>query len=379
MKLRRALLSRVDLYIFEELMAHYVGASLFFFFTFFMLQLLRLSDFLIVHHVPLPTVLHIAFSLLLSFSHFVFPTAFLAAVLMTFGKLSGDSELIAMKSVGYSTERLARPVFVFGVFVSVISLLIGFEFAPWGERTMTQALFTAGSKKIVHSIKPQTFSSDFFDLVIYANEVNDQTGGLTGVFLYDERQPDNPLAIVAQYGKILNVRSESEFARQAQLKLYQGTIYKMTPRNLFSRHSGSSENMSFREYSLNLKMDAAQIGAPNIPRMASYSTLVERIAASEPKSHDFYDFSTEYWKRFSLSLSPLIFVFLGIGLGSVRIRSAQTSGILFTLITAVMYWGTLIFSVTIAKEGTLPPVLMMQMPNLVIMVIATFAYRRVRF
>lgn len=379
MKLRRALLSRVDLYIFEELMAHFVGSSLFFFFTFFMLQLLRLADFLIVHHVPLPVVLQIAFSLLLSFSHFVFPTAFLASVLMTFGKLSADSELIAMKSVGYSTERLARPVFALGVCVSILSLLIGFEFAPWGERTMTQSLFTAGSRKIVHSIKAQTFTSDFFDLVIYANDVNDQTGELTGVFLYDERQADNPLAIVAKYGKILNVRADSELARQAQLKLYQGTIYKMTPRNLFSRHMGSSENMSFREYSLFLKVDVSQIGAPNIPRMASYTTLIERIASSEPKSHDYYDFSTEYWKRFSLSLSPLIFVFLGMGLGSVRIRSAQTSGILFTLITAVMYWGTLLFSVTFAKEGTLPPVIMMQVPNLVIMVIATIAYRRVRF
>lgn len=344
-----------------------------------MLQLLRLADFLIVHHVPLSVVTQIAFSLLLSFSHFVFPTAFLASVLMTFGKLSADSELIAMKSVGYSTERLARPVFTFGIFVSILSLLIGFEFAPWGERTMTQALYTAGSRKIVRSVRPQTFSSDFFGLVIYANDVNDQTGELTGVFLYDERQGDNPLAIVANYGKIVNVRAENEFARQAQLKLYQGTIYKMTPRSLFSRHTGSSENMSFREYSLYLKVDAAHVGAPNIPRMASYATLIERIDTSKPKSSEYYDFSTEYWKRFSLSLSPLIFVFLGMGLGSVRIRSAQTSGILFTLITAVVYWGVLIFSVTISKDGVIPPMIVMQVPNFVIMVIATFAYRRVRY
>ena len=47
-----------------------------------------------------------------------FPLATLMAILIVFGRLSGDSELVAMHAGGVGFRRLVIPIVVFGLLVS---------------------------------------------------------------------------------------------------------------------------------------------------------------------------------------------------------------------------------------------------------------------
>src|SRR4051812_38877887 len=72
----------------------------------------RLLDLLINQNVPAEQLLSfVAYILPVSLT-FTIPWGFLTAVLLVFGKMSAENELIALRSNGVSIPRICVPVFV---------------------------------------------------------------------------------------------------------------------------------------------------------------------------------------------------------------------------------------------------------------------------
>ncbi|MBY0472283.1 LptF/LptG family permease [bacterium] len=333
-----------------------------------MFQTLRLSEFVIVHHLPIFIVLKITLGLLFSFSPFVFPTAFLASVLVAFGRLSGESELTAMKASGLSAWRIAKPVYWVAGAAALMSWVCSMELAPWGERTISSTLLTAGSRKVISSIQPRSFTNGFYDLLLYADEVDKSENKLSHVFIYDERQAENPTVVIAKEGFIQNVATTNILENQVLLKLFDGEIHPL------AKEVGSYDKMTFQEYALYLRVDMKEIADPGYPRMLSFGKLIENIRAKKSGT----DMSTELWKRFSLSLSPLFFCMLGMGLGTIRARAATGSGVLYTFITAIVYWQLTAYFTYLGLRGTLHPALAMQIPNLVLLGAGYYFFRKTK-
>ena len=90
--------------------------------------------------VPILTVLGFM-ALVLPFSlTFTIPWGFLTAILLVFGRMSADSELIALKSNGISIPRTSAPVFVIAVLLTLICFWINIDVAPRAEQAMTRAV-----------------------------------------------------------------------------------------------------------------------------------------------------------------------------------------------------------------------------------------------
>src|SRR4051794_35482679 len=100
---------RIDRYLLAEVIGPFFGGIVFFVFLSLMFQALRLTEFFIVHGVPGGTLSKMALLMSLSFLPTALPIAFLIAVLVAFGRLSADSELVALKANGLSVHRMARP------------------------------------------------------------------------------------------------------------------------------------------------------------------------------------------------------------------------------------------------------------------------------
>ena len=364
------LFKRIDRYVLFEVLQPWIGLCGFFFFTFLLFQTLRLADFLIVHHAPPVIVLEIAALLLVGFSPLVFPIAFLGAVMVGFGRLSTESELVAMKASGMSIWRLTRPVLLLAVLVSSLSLAISLEIAPWADRTMTRKLYKAGNFQVASHIQPKTFNSDFFGLMLYADEVDQNTGTMKNVFLYDEREESNPLVVVAPVGQLSEVRSPHALARRTLLDLRKGSLHRK------QREGEPFDNISFDSYKLYLEAEAADGPEPNNTRILPVHTLLERIRGSARTSGGYRDAVTELCKRLAVATTPLIFCFLGAGLGSIRGRTVASRAYIVTLVIALGYWQTLIMAVASSNGGRIDPWIGMSLPNLAIAGIAVWAFRR---
>ncbi len=361
---------RVDLYIFGEVLGPFLGGIAFFVFIFLMFQALRLADFLILRGVAGGTLLKMTGLLMLSFLPIALPVAFLISVLVGFGRLSGDSELVAMKASGFGLVRLSAAPALLSVGVVALSLFLNLEAVPWGERTFKSLLIRVGNTKVVSEIHEGTFTTGFFDLLIFADKVDPKTSQLKHVFIYDEREPKNPLTVVAQSGEVLPVRMQSELGAAAVLKLYNGSIH----RNDIAQ--GSYSKIDFQEYRLFLKVDEGALTSVLKPQQIPYHDLVEKIRNTKPTEFYGLEFRGEYWRRISIALTPFLFVFLGIGFGTVRTRAVRAGAALVAFLVLVVYWAIQTAGTIAVQRALMPPFIAMELPNLFVFVLGAISFRK---
>lgn len=364
-------IKKIDRYLLTEVMGPFFGGLVFFVFLFLMFQMLRLADFFIVHGAPFLTLLKLTGLLTLTFIPTALPIAFLISILMAFGRLSSDSELVAMKACGMSLLRLAAPVLAFAALVSAFSLTLNLEWVPWSQRAFKSTLLKVSNTKAVSSIKEGTFTSGFFDLLVYADKVDSQTNRLYRVFIYDERDAKNPMTIVAQTGEIVPVANVSELGNSILLRLYHGSIY----RNDVA--TATAQKIAFGEYKLYLQIEEGADTSITKPGMIPVRELVSKIKAYPPRSFEGLELQSELWKRVAMGLTPFFFVFLGIGFGTVRTRSVRASAAIVAFGTLLTYWTLQLAMVTVVLKGWfMVPFLAMQIPNVILGIVGIWSFRR---
>jgi len=104
--------------------------------------------------------------------------------------------------------------------------------------------------------------------------------------------------------------------------------------------------------------------------------LKQRIQESLGDHAHYVEYSTEYWKRVALSITPLFFGLLGVGLGVVRSRSVKSNAVFVAFGAVLVYWTLHILGSTLAEKAYLSPFWAMQLSNLVLIPIAILSFRR---
>jgi lipopolysaccharide export LptBFGC system permease protein LptF len=120
-KLKRMFFSKLDFYFYEELIPNYVFGLLIFTFLMLLNQLFYLIRLYTVYNVPLNQVFLLLMNLIPFILTYTMPFSILPSVLITMGRLSADSEIIAMKSCGISTIKIMLPGIAFGIFITIFS------------------------------------------------------------------------------------------------------------------------------------------------------------------------------------------------------------------------------------------------------------------
>lgn len=356
---------KTDTYILSEVIGPFLGGVVFFSFVFLMFQALRLADFFIIHGVGGLVLMKMVGLLMLSFLPMAIPVAFLIGVLVGFGRLSADGELVAMKANGISVFRLTVPVLVLSFGIMALSLALNLTWVPWSDRLFKRTLIRVSNTKVVGSIREGTFTSGFFDLLIFADKVDVETNRLHRVFVYDEREKKNPLTVVAREGEVVSVKQSAELGAAAMLKLYDGNIH----RNDIA--AGLYQKIDFGEYRLFLKVEEGADTATVKPRMIPHRELRD-IVRRDPANREL---ATELWRRYAVALAPSIFVFIGIGFGTFRTRAVRVGAALIALTVIVIYWSVQAVSAVAAQKGILHPAVAAQMPNLLTAGLAAWSYR----
>lgn len=367
--LKRFLPNRIDRYVLSEVVAPFLGGTVFFIFVFMMFQALRLADFFINRGVGGSILGKLALLMSISFLPMALPPAFLIAVLVAYGRLSADSELVAMKASGISLLRLSVPPLVVSVMLMFVSFVLNAQWVPWGAREFKSTLIKVSNTRAVGTIKQGTFTG-FFDLLIFAEKVDAASNRLEKVFIFDEREPKNPLTVVAQSGELVQIKTGTELGSSAMLKLYNGTIHHN------ELESSTYQKVDFGEYNLYLKVDEGAGDSTMKPHMYTQKELSKWIASTHPGNWDWFESRGEYWRRAAVALSFVLFVFLGIGFGTVRTRAVRAGAAMTAVLVMVLYWGAQTVAGIWMQKGIVPPWFAMQIPNIIVAALGIFSFRR---
>lgn len=365
------LIKKVDRYILSEILSPFLGGLVFFVFVFLMFQVLRLADFFIIHGTPLTVLGKLVGLMILSFLPLAVPIAFLVSVLTGFGRLSSDSELVALKAGGLPLWRMAFPVIAFGSVLFAFSFYLNRDWVPAAERAFKAQLLKISNTEVVSNIREGTFNSDFFGLLIYVDRTNDQDNSLERVFIFDEREPKSPLVVVSKTGNITPILQGTDLGAALLLELSQGNIHQT------SGEVESYTKIDFDQYQLFLEVQEGAAQEFIKPKMLTWDQIKDGIENSKSqKKKRSEHLITEYWRRISYASIPFAFIPLGIGLGTVRTRATRAGATVVTVVIVVIYWTLLTWMTALSQQGTIPGWISMMIPNWVSLIAGIYFFRK---
>lgn len=363
-------IKKIQLYVFKEVLNPFLGGVFFFAFVFLLFQMLRLAEELIVNNAPFGLVLKLLWTLIVNFLPLGLPLAFLLGVLFAFSRLSGDSEIVAMKAGGMSLSSISKPVFALAFLVSLLSLFLNLDWSPWSEVASRQVLMKIGNRKFMSSVSEGTFSSGFFNLIMFTERVNHRVGKMEKVFIFDERDQKHPLTVVAKNGELIRVQSNEDDLGGVVLQLQNGSIHQSD----IQKNSYNLANFDTYQIYFDIPDSSGKFGYR--PKMLGFKELQAKRAASDLAEGERRELATEFWRRITVAMAPLFFVLMGIGFGTVKTRGTRSSVLLVAFITMGLYWQTQVSAIWLSDHGTLPAWLALQIPNLLVALLGGFMFKR---
>jgi lipopolysaccharide export system permease protein len=335
-----------------------------------MFQAIHYTEFVLIHGVSILLVMQMMGYICISFLPALLPMALLFSVLMTYGRLSQDSEIVALKASGYSMWWISSPAIFLGILISLFSAQTSFNIAPWGNRQFEILISHLEQSKAGTTIREGTFSEGFFDLVVYAKEVDPKSGLLQKIFIYDERSGDVPVTVIARQGKILQGASLEN--RTASLRLIDGAIH---------RQGESHTKIKFDSFDVRLFDQTKEQLREKTPPSLTIEEISEKLKTRDPKilsDDDRRDLEIEYHKRWAISIVCIILAALGVALGTTaNARHQKNNGFILSILVVVFYWGTYIAAEGAARTGELPPPIAIWLPNVLFAIFTLWRLKQV--
>lgn len=318
-----------------------------------MFQSSRYTEFVLVHGLKISTLFEMLGLISISFLPVLFPMSLLFAVIMTYSRLSQDSEILAMKSLGLHQMTMTTPALILGLLVTILSAQTSFHLAPWGNRQFEMMVGKYTNAKAGSIIKEGTFSEGFFDMVVYANEVDSKSNTLKKIFIYDEKNPQNPLTIVAQEGAIIQ---DSDLpGHNALLRLKNGDIHSKTE---------THTKIHFQSYDIKLADPVKIEDKEKTPPSLSMDEIQSFMENPKIKKEERLSYEIEFHKRWSISIVCVLFALVGVGTSTqANKRSAKSGNITLCLGIILIFWILLVSMENLARGQKLPVAVAMWIPD----------------
>lgn len=348
----------IDRYIFRELIPPFLLGLTLFTFVLLINRIFKLTELIVNKGVSILEVLRLFSYIMPSFLTLTIPMAVLLAALVAFGRLSTDSEVIALKATGFSLPRLMVPVLAFSALAMVVTAYFSLYLGPAKARTFKRDLFALAKTGATVDVSEGIFNDSINKVVIYAQKTP-SANDMEGVFISDERDPDKPYVIIAQKG-VLDIDPASGYA---YLDLARGSIHRKGIK------PGTYQEINFDTNKLTINLFEKLFPGDDTKRGKREMTLDElkSIAKDMQKAgNSGNSLLTEYYSRFTIPLACIVFGLAGPPMGLFTRRSGRSTGMTMALGVFTVYYLLMKGGENLAGGGHLPPLAAALLPNVVI-------------
>jgi lipopolysaccharide export system permease protein len=340
--------------------------------------------------------------LLLSLPHIVVltvPMSLLFGILIAVGRMSADSEIIAMRALGISTRTIYRPVFVFSFAIFLLNLYLINVVMPRGNSQFASLWGELLTSSVEKDIKPRIFYDDYENLMIYVNDVDSRTGHWKGVFVSDTRSseaadrattpqavveraaahPDDTAAgalstgsgqriVVAQTGTLSVVKA----TKQVWMNLEKADTHVWDPRKP-DRYDWNA-NQAQRILVADKSMTEVTSGAISRSlREMDLRQLLHQADLNQKRDRLTYNLArVEIHKKFAIPFACLVFGILGLPLGITNRRGGKSSGFSLSIGIILVYYVMINNGEHLAAAGKVSPAVGMWGANVLLLIIGIY-------
>jgi len=208
-------------------------------------MILDLLDLLISKGIPLWTVTRLLVLALGWMVALSIPCGVLVSALMTYGRLSQDNEIIALRASGVHLMRVMLPALAVSVIVGAALALFNNYVLPESNYAYASLMQEISRQRPTAEIREGVMIEDFPGYDLWIGRLDDRTGEMRDVLILDAKnQPESPRTILARTGT-LKYRPED---RTLTLTLNDGEVHEADPQS----SSGEYRRLHFATQTLNI-------------------------------------------------------------------------------------------------------------------------------
>ncbi|MBZ0273936.1 LPS export ABC transporter permease LptF [bacterium] len=349
----------VHRYVGREVLVPFILGVVIFTFVLLMFQILKITEMVVQYGIAVTDVFLVLVYILPPFFVFTLPMAYLLAVILAVGRMSSDSELVALKAAGVSLTRIYPPILALSLAVGAATAVMTLKAESWGKERFREMLIETGRKHATLGIAAGVFQDRFEDFVIYVEEVDKKKNELDGIFIFDERIPEAPNIIVARKGRV--AAAEDKEATLV-IRLTDGAVHRTM------KDPRAYEQATFSKY--DVAIDVSRSFSADAPERSylemSVGDLKEHVARLRQEGEDEREMRrawVEYHRRFAFPFACVVFGLIGMPLGVVPPRSGRGQGFTFAIVALCLYYLMFRVGENLGWKAVVHPFVAMWAPN----------------
>ena len=408
-------------YVGREYVFSFIVAFLFFFFIFFVNQILVLAQKILLKNVRIADVLLLVVFSIPQFLMYTMPFSSLASASMVIGNLSSQNEILALRSSGVHVKHIFRPILVVSLVLSAATLMIADWMIPY-----TTALYKELYAKILESmptLELDSYSSTRFGKRVISNGLV-EGNVLHDVMIFDDSDNSQSRVITATQGRITvldidrylyqidldepqilitdNSRvGEYSLAGASSMTLYldlsssaSGNV-NITPSqmSISQLRQAAQEKLAEQESIQLQRQNNISAAAQSLGETLFYMdrdkqptiSTVLREASNLQRSRELRGFSfyyqyyrSELQKKMALSLACTFLVFIAFPISFFRVKNGRLIGFGLSMFVACAYWFFIYFMHVKAISSALHPAVFLWAPDAVVFITGLILLWRTR-
>ena len=320
--------------------------------------------------LPLFLAIKVLIFSLPSFIVLSFPMAVLLSTLLAYGKLSANSELLALRSLGIKTSRIIAPAIAISIFMTGLTFYFNDNLVPTSnkiaestlkagignsfsnEKGKDNIMFSRYGSRINPSTNKPTKINTYLTHIFYASWFENNI--MEGVTVLDFSRQN--------FQQILRAKSAVFDKKNSTWLFSNGTIVSIDP-------SGQTTSIQFKKYKYSF--DEGPLNLAKIPKDASEMSLkqaleAERIYKSTGNLKEIRRIQVRIQEKFTLPCSCLVFGLIGSSLGSKsNLRSSKSQGFGLSVILILIYYVMSFVFSSFGVKGLLSPIVATWLPVII--------------
>ena len=346
----------LDRYIVREMLAPSAIGLLVFTFVLLMDQIPRLLAVLVARSADLATILRVFLNLLPSILAVTLPMAFLLGVLLAFGRLASDSEIIALRAVGVSPLRLLAPVMMLAAGMTALTFYINAVALPRANQSYRELVFSLVVSKARTDVKARTFTDSLLPgrMMLYVQDIEPDTGRWRNLLIHDTRDLREPKLILAKTGELV-VDRDRQIVR---IELGPGSQHSFFPGDPREYNRTAFGSMGWDLPVDEFFPDRKKLLLSKGDREMTLGELGDRIAqmrAAGQTRKEWGRFAVEWHKKFAIPAACLVFGLLGLALSLGSKKEARSSAFALSIGVIFAYYVLIRLGEQAGDTGMLSP------------------------
>lgn len=330
----------------------------------------KLLPLLVNHDVPVEYLLSFIAYILPFSLIFTIPWGLLTAILLVFGRLSADNELIALRSNGVSITRICLPLAGIAIGCSAICFWLNVQAAPAAQEKLRSTIYDLATRNPMALFGSDQVIDQFPGRKIYVGKKDGSD--LENIIVFETNKDSVPVKVTfARTGRL-----EADLENKRILMHLYNARYQQRDENAPFDLRKIHDGISMVEGTLPISLEELYQREKKRPSRSALSIeqLLDQLKTGNPRERS--SSRTEINKRFSFPFACLAFAVIGVPLGVTAHRRETSIGFAMGLIVATTYFLFVILGDTLRGNPKMHPELLVWFPNVLFLILGALLFRR---